>query len=51
MSDEDLREDMRALDAWCNFGFRFLESLDRKSAEYVIALYALKRLTDRRVGR
>ncbi len=44
-------DDLKALDKWCNFGFRYLESLDRKSAEYGVALYALKRLTDRRVGR
>jgi hypothetical protein len=38
------------LDKWCNFGFRLIEKMDPKSPEYLLTLYRLKRLTDRRIG-
>ena len=42
---------MDGLDGWCNFGFRYLEKIvDKKSPEYMTALYALRVLTERRVA-
>jgi hypothetical protein len=38
------------IDAWCNYGWRLLESMDPKSPEYLATLYRLRQLTRARVS-